>query len=58
MKAYQSPLYHTIAYNGLGTNQGMITRGDPTISSTGYNYEGIQFGAPGMQGIVILYFEA
>ena len=58
MKAYQSPLYPTIAYNGLGSEQGMITKGDLIVSTVGYTEEGTTFGAPGTQGVVILYFEA
>ena len=44
----------TMAYQGTGSLQGLITKGNPTFSSNGYNYNGINFGAPGYQGIVIL----
>jgi len=55
-KAYQSLVYPTIAYQGIGSKQGLITRGDPTYSNYGYNYNGIPYGAPGYQGCVILEF--
>jgi hypothetical protein len=58
MKAYQPPLYPTVAYNGAGSLQGVITKGDPTFSRNGYNYNNIDYGAPGLQGIVLVNIKA
>jgi len=58
MKAYQPPTYPTIAYNGAGSLQGIITKGDPTFSSEGYIYNNITYGAPGYQGIVLVNIKA
>lgn len=54
MKAYQPPIYPTIAYNGAGSLQGVITKGDSTFSRYGYTYNNITYGAPGYQGIVLI----
>jgi hypothetical protein len=54
MKAYQPPIYPTVAYNGAGSLQGLITKGDPTFSRYGYTYNNITYGAPGYQGIVLI----
>ena len=58
MKAYQAPIYPTIAYNGAGSLQGVITKGDPTFSRYGYTYNDITYGAPGYQGIVLVNIKA
>jgi len=58
MKNYQRPVYPVIAYNGAGSLQGIITKGDPTFSSNGYLYNGINYGAPGVQGLVIITIKA
>lgn len=57
MKSSQPPYLPTISYNGKGITQGLITNGDPTYSTYGYNYNGIPYGAPGYQGIVIIKIE-
>ena len=58
MKAYQPPIYPTIAYNGAGSLQGIVTKGDPTFSTNGYTYNNITYGAPGYQGLVLVNIKA
>jgi hypothetical protein len=52
--SFNDKIVPTIAYNGVGQNQGTVNRGDSIVSSNGYMYENTTYGAPGYQGIVII----
>jgi len=52
--SFNDKIVPTIAYNGVGQNQGIVNRGDSTVSSNGYMYENTTYGAPGYQGVVIV----
>jgi len=52
--SFNDKIVPTIAYNGVGQNQGGVNRGDSIVSSNGYMYENTTYGAPGYQGIVIV----
>jgi hypothetical protein len=52
--SFNDNIIPTIAYNGIGQNQGIVNRGDSIVSSNGYMYENTTYGAPGYQGVVII----